>query len=105
MMNEKDELKLLSALLKGYESDKTPFLFTKLGKLLCWVATVIALLTIKKSFEASYINIWVLLVSLLFIGAAIGFLAVYEQSYKGSPITKQYLDIDKIRARIRELQT
>ena len=64
----------------------------------------IALVILKNTFEAGYINIWVFLILSLLVGAAVGFFTVYEKSYQNLPINKDYLDIEKMKQRIQVLQ-
>ena len=98
-MNKQEE-KILRAVVHSYTRDKAPFYVRTPFVVVGWFALVALLVVVKRLMELGEINVYVAISLLLLSGVAIGFVSIVKASYKFQPFIKPYLDIKAIERKL-----
>jgi len=104
-MNPKVEIKQLESVVKLQNRTDLPLIFRPIFMPVMWVIGGASIVACKEAYEAGGMHPYLFISILIVIGVAIGFHSVYKASYKAWPLLGEYVDTDKIKARIAELKT
>jgi len=103
-MNKKSEQKLLKSLVKLQEMESVPWIFKSIFIPVLWFLLGIIIFVAKKYYELGDIHPFVYIVIIMSIGTIIGFYSVYKHSYKNWSSIKPFVDTEKVKQRIHELE-
>ncbi|MDH5769595.1 MAG: hypothetical protein OEZ31_11675 [Nitrospirota bacterium] len=102
-MNKIKEKKFLEQTIKEIENDKQTILTTFWFSPLIWLISAIIFNIIILAFEKEIINVFVVITLSALIGCVIGFIIFAQTALKDFPYIKKYINKDKIKKRIEEL--
>ena len=103
-MNTITELRQLRSMLKMQEREKAPWIFSSYLVPVLWFFCGITIVASKKSYDAGLIHMYVLISIMMGLGILIAFYAIYKQTHKVWPIFNDYIDTDKLRKRVQQLE-